>query len=249
MAININGKEYSAEDIDALKGLLAGTKNDPASTTATGNVLHGTNQAGLGNVFGAFSAPGVRPTMWSALPRTSSFLRLASMDVSTFDNEIIEVLTGQTADNGNNAAGFCGNPPMAGNLKVAQQVYTWGDYYIKTELNAMAQTGSLRNRADQTRRILNAGTPDNPFIPDLAMRLTDTQSALQHEFYRLGVSMERNTELVAVLGVAGTKNNTYAGWFTQFSGLDAQIATGKTDFITGVAPDSAENGFFSSVGA
>ena len=245
MAININGKEYSAEDIDALKGLLAGTKNDPASTTATGNVLHGTNQAGLGNVFGAFSAPGVRPTMWSALPRTSSFLRLASMEASTFDNEIIEVLTGQTAGGATNATGFCGNPPVAGNLKVAQQVYTWGNYYIKTELNAMAQTGSLRNRADQTRRILNAGTPDNPFIPDLALRLTDTQSALQHEFYRLGVSMERSTELVGVLGVAGTMNNTYPGWFTQFSGLDAQIATGKTDFVTGVAAPALDSAVIS----
>ena len=245
MAININGKEYSAEDIDALKGLLAGAKNDPASTTATGNVLHGTNQAGLGNVYGAFSAPGVRPTMWSALPRTASMLSLASLEASTYDNELIEVLTGQTADNGNNAAGFCGNPPMAGNLKVAQQAYTWGDYYIKTELNAMAQTGSLRGRADTTRRILNAGTPDNPFIPDLAMRLTDTQSALQHEFYRLGVSMERNTELVAVRGVAGTKNNTYAGWFTQFSGLDAQIATGKTDFVTGVAAPALDSAVIS----
>lgn len=245
MAIEINGKEYSAEEIDALKGLLAGTKNDPASTTPTANVLHGTNQAGLGNVYGAFSYPGVRPTMWSALPRTSSFLRLASMDVSTYDNEIIEVLTGQTADSGNNAAGFCGNPPMAGNLKVAQQVYTWGDYYIKTELNALAQTGSLRNRADQTRRILNAGTPDNPFIPDLAMRLTDTQSALQHEFFKLGVSMERNTELVAVRGVAGTKNNTYPGWFTQFAGLDTQIATGKTDFVTGVAAPALDSAVIS----
>jgi hypothetical protein len=248
MAIEIGGKSFSTEELETLAkaGVLnVGAKNDPASTTATGNVLHGTNQAGLGNVFGAFSAPGVRPTMWSAMPRTASFLRLASMQASTYDNEIIEVLTGQTAGGGTNATGFCGNPPPPGNLKVAQQVYTWGDYYIKTELNAMAQTGSLRNRADQTRRILNAGAPENPFLPDLALRLTDTQSALQHEFFKVGVSMERNTELVSVVGVAGTKNSTYPGWFTQFSGLDAQIATGKTDFVTGVAAPALDSAVMS----
>lgn len=245
MAININGKEFSEAEIAALAkaGVLSvGAKNDPASTTATGNPLHGTNQAGLGNVYGAFSYPGVRPEMWSALARARSFLRLASLEASSVDNERIEVLTGQTADAGTNAAGFCGNPPSVGNLKVAQQLYTWGDYYVKTELNALAQTGSTKDRADIARRILNSGTVDNPFIPDIALRLNDTQSALQHEFYKLGVSMERQSELVAIRGSAGTKNSTYIGWFTQFGGLDGQIATGKTDVITGAtvaALDSA----------
>jgi hypothetical protein len=248
MAIEINGKEFSEAELAVLAkaGVLSvGAKNDPASTTATGNPLHGTNQAGLGNVYGTFSYPGVRPEMWSALPRARSFLRLASLEAAANDNERIEVLTGQTADAGTNATGFCGNPPSAGNLKVAQQLYTWGDYYIKTELNALAQTGSVKDRADMARRILNSGTVDNPFIPDLAMRLTDTQSALQHEFYKLGVSMERQTELVSVRGTAGTKNSTYIGWFTQFGGLDGQIATGKTDVITGTTAPALDSAVIS----
>jgi hypothetical protein len=248
MAIEIGGKSFTAEELETLAkaGVLSvGAKNDPASTTATGNPLHGTNQAGLGNVYGTFSAPGVRPEMFSALARARSFLRLASLEGSSVDNERIEVLTGQTADAGTNATGFCGNPPSVGNLKVAQQLYTWGDYYVKTELNALAQTGSLKDRADQSRRILNAGQIDNPFIPDLAMRLTDTQSALQHEFYKLGVSMERQSELVAVRGSAGTKNSAYPGWFTQFSGLDAQIAQGKTDVLTGVTAPALDSAVIS----
>jgi len=244
MAIQIGGKSFSEEELAVLAkaGVLSvGAKNDPASTTATGNPLHGTNQAGLGNVYGTLSAPGVRPEMWSALPRVKSFLKLASLEASSVDNERIEVLTGQTADSGTNAAGFCGNPPSVGNLKVAQQLYTWGDYYVRSELNALAQTGSLKDRADQSRRILNSGRVENPFIPDLALRLTDTQSALQHEFYKLGVSMERQTELVAVRGTAGTKNSTYPGWFTQFAGLDGQIATGKTDVLTGVTAPALDS--------
>lgn len=248
MAIQIGGKAFTEAELETLAraGVLSiGAKNDPASTTATGNPLHGTNQAGLGNVYGTFSYPGVRPEMWSALPRARSFLKLASLEASSVDNERIEVLTGQTAEAGTNATGFCGNPPSASNLKVAQQLYTWGDFYLKTELNALAQTGSLKDRADQTRRILNAGQVDNPFIPDIALRLTDTQSALQHEFYKLGVSMERQTELVAVRGSAGTKNSTYPGWFTQFGGLDGQIATGKTDVITAVAAPALDSAVIS----
>ena len=253
MAIQIGGKSFSEEELAVLAkaGVLSvGAKNDPASTTATGNPLHGTNQAGLGNVYGTFSAAAVRPDMWSALPRVRSFLRLATLEAAAHDQERIEVLTGQTADSGTNAAGFCGNPPSVGNLKVAQQLYTWGDYYVRSELNALAQTGSLKDRADQSRRILNSGRVENPFIPDLALRLTDTQSALQHEFYKLGVSMERQSELVAIRGSAGTKNSTYPGWFTQFGGLDGQIATGKTDVISGAtvpALDSAVLSFNANI--
>lgn len=248
MAINIGGKDFSEAELAALAkaGVLSvGAKNDPASTTATGNPLHGTNQAGLGNVYGAFSYPGVRPEMWSALPRVRSFLRLVSLEASSVDNERIEVLTGQTADSGTNATGFCGNPPSVGNLKVAQQLFTWGDYYVKTELNALAQTGSVKDRADIARRILNSGQIDNPFIPDIARRLTDTQSALQHEFYKLGVSMERQAELVGIRGSAGTKNSTYLGWTTQFGGLDGQIATGKTDVVSGVAAPALDSAVLS----
>lgn len=248
MAIVINGKSFTEDELSALvkAGVLnIGAKNDPASTTATGNPLHGTNQAGLGNVYGTFSSPAVRPEMWSALPRARSFLRLASLEAAAHDNERIEVLTGQTADAGTNATGFCGNPPSVGNLKVAQQLYTWGNYYVKTELNALAQTGSTKDRADIARRILNSGTVDNPFVPDLAQRLTDTQSALQHEFFKLGVSMERQTERVAVRGSAGTMNSTYPGWFTQFGGLDGQVATGKSDVITGVAAPALDSAVLS----
>ena len=253
MAIQIGGKSFSEEELAVLAkaGVLSvGAKNDPASTTATGNPLHGTNQAGLGNVYGTFSAAAVRPDMWSALPRARSFLRLATLEAAAHDQERIEVLTGQTADSGTNAAGFCGNPPSVGNLKVAQQLYTWGDYYVRSELNALAQTGSLKDRADQSRRILNSGRVENPFIPDLALRLIDTQSALQHEVFKLGASMERQTELVSVRGSAGTKNSTYVGWFTQFGGLDGQIATGKTDVLSGAtapALDSAVLSFNANV--
>ena len=60
------------------------------------------------------------------------------------------------------------------------------------------------------------------------------------DLYLLGVSMERATELVGIQGVAGTQNNTYIGWFTQFKGLDGWIKTGYAD-VSGYLCQSADS--------
>ncbi len=237
MAINVGGKDYTPEELEVLSkaGVLnIGQKNDPASTTLTAQALHGPFQGNAAQ-FGLFSYPGVRPQRFSALMRPDSFLALPSLTRSEYTNEMLEVMTGQLNMSGTNASGFCGNPPVVGNLKVCKQNYTWGDYYIKTDLNALALIGQLRNRADVPGEILNAGPAANPLIPDIMYNLSDARSQLALELYKIGVDMERNTELVAIQGTAATADNTYLGWFTQFGGLDGQIKTGYTDAATGIA--------------
>lgn len=232
MTLRIGEKEFSDSDLQVLAkhGLLnIGQKNDPASTTLTGPALNGPWQ-GNSAMYGAFSSPGVRPGRFSAFTRPDSFLGIVPFEKSNYTNEILEIMTGVTASGGTNATGFCGNPPVNGNLKVCQQTVTWGDFYIKTNLNAGALIGQQRNRADVPGNIINAGPEQrNRFIPDLMYRLDDSMSQLKHEFYLAGIGMERNTELVAVQGVAGTQNSTYTGWFTQFKGLDGWIKTGYAD--------------------
>lgn len=244
MLIKIADKEFTEQEIQTLAkaGVLnIGQKNDPASTTLTGQALHGPFQ-GSSSQFGLFSYPGVRPQRFSAMARPDSWWNVIPIVRSEYHNEILEIMTGQTAGSGNNASGFCGDPPVAGNLKTCQQLYTWGDFYMKTTLNAGALVGQLRNRADVPAQILNAA-PDNrnPFIPDIMYRLADTRSTLQSELFKLGVEMERNTELVGIQGVAATQNNTYRGWFTQFAGLDRLIKTGYTDQVSGYACGAADS--------
>lgn len=247
--IRLGGQEFDSDTVVkmAQAGLLttaAGnvvTKNDPASTTPTRNVLQGGVQDGSGNYNGTFSYPGVRPDRFSALPRPPSFLGLASLTRSEYQNERLEILTGQTADGTVNAAGFCANPPSAGNLKTCQQLFTFGDFYAKTELNAAALTGSLRDRAEIPGRILNARPADFPLLPDIMWNLADTRSPLQGELYRFGNAFQRSTTQVGISGVAGVKNNTYWGWFTQFAGLDSQIKTGYADVVSGVACPAADS--------
>lgn len=252
MLIKIADKEFSEAELQTLAkaGVLQiGQKNDPASTTLTAPALHGPFQ-GNSSQFGLFSYPGVRPGRFSALSRPDSFWGLTSLTRSDYTSEILEIVTGQTGPSGTNATGFCGNPPVVGQLKTCQQTYAWGDYYIKTNLNAGALIGQRRNRADVPAEILNAGPRNNPLIPEIMFNMTDTRSQLAYELFMIGVDMERQTELVGIQGVAGTQNNTYLGWFTQFRGLDGLIRTGHTDAVTGVtcpAVDSAVVSFNANI--
>lgn len=238
--IMIGGKAYTPEEIHVLSkaGVLSiGQKNDPASTTLTAQTLNGPFP-GNANQYGIFSGAGVRPERFSALNRPDSLARtvigLGGMNPSRYVNEMLEIMTGQTAGGTTNATGFCGNPPTVGDLKVMRRVFTWGSYYVKTNLDAAPLIGQLRDRADVPGMILNAGPAANPLVPDMMYRLTDSQSHLQTELFKLGVDMERNLELVMVQGTAGTDNNR-TGWFAEFAGLDSQITTGITDSVTGLA--------------
>ena len=232
----IGNKEYTAEELAALSkaGVLQiGEKNDPASTTLTATPLHGPFHNST-TQFGPFSAPGGRPGMFSALTRPNSWLSIVNVNRSEYTNELIDIQTGQTADGTSNATGFCGNPPAPGQLKVSRQQYTWGSFYGKTQLNALALIGQRRDRGDVSRDIFNSAMVNNPFIPDIMRNLNDTRSQLSNELYTFGVGMERSTELVSISGTAGSDNSRF-GWFAEFKGLDGLIKTGHTDVTTGIA--------------
>lgn len=249
--VKIGGVEFTTKQIErmAAQGFLT-LKNDPASTVPTGNVPHGQTQQPLGNVYGLFTQPGVRPEMYSALARPYSVTSILNVSRSEYNQEIIEILTGQTASAGTNPTGFCGNPAVVGNLKVCAQLTTFGKYYIKTELNAIPEVGQLKNRADIPRNILNTPVGANPFMPDIFWSLPDTRSQLRFETYRIGVDYERTLEQVAINGVQGTQNSDYIGWITQFNGLDRLIKTGYADSVTGTtcpAADSAVQTFGANI--
>ena len=220
-------------------------KDNPNSSTLTGQALNGPYQ-GNANQWGLFSQPGARPERFSTLSRPLSMLRLlveqGSLRRSEYVNELLEIMTGQTDGAGSNATGFCGTPPTAGQLQVMMRIFKFGQYYIKSQLNAVPLTGRLVNRADVPGRILNAGPESNPFIPDVMYQLTDTRSQLQTELFTVGVEAERTTEQVSVIGNNSlSSTSTHRGWISEFAGLDSQIKTGYTDAISGIAANSADS--------
>jgi hypothetical protein len=244
-------QKYSVEEIaEIAQALGIGRKNDPASTTVTAPTLQGvfpgnTNQLGL------FAGYGVRPERFSALVRPRSLARLVGLNRSVYHNEELEIMTGVTAAVGTNATGFCGNPPTVGQGKVCKQSYQWGRYYVKTDLNAIPEIGTLRSRSEVPAEILNAGPSANPLIPDLMFNLMDTRSQLQYELWRIGVQLERVIGQVLVRGdITLNSTQTRHGWISEFLGVDSMIKTGYTDAPTGIAcpaTDSAVINFNAAV--
>lgn len=226
-----------------------GYKNDPASTTLPGAQLHGPLQSGSN--YGPLSSAGVRPGMLSTFQRPASLAEILPLVKSDVADEIVEIMTGVTAEGGTNAAGWCGNPPTNGALKVCKQHWGFGKYYVKSDLNALAEIGLRKNRADVPRQILNTGPAMHPMIPDMMWQLPDTMDQLRYEFFKTGVAAQRDIGHVVIQG-----DNTLAytasqhGWTKEFLGLDGQIKTGYTDSESGAlcpAADSAVMSFNADV--
>lgn len=210
-------------------------KNDPASATLTAPALHGPFQGNEAQ-FGLFSYPGVRPQRWSTVPTPHSLASVIGVTPSRYWQELLEVMTGITADSGTNATSFCGNPPTVGQGKVCQQVYKFGKYYIKTDLNAIPEMGMFKDRSDLPAELLNPGAGRrNPFVPDVFYDWQGGPSQLRYELWRIGKSLEKTMEKVLISGdITQASNATEHGWFVEFSGLDGQIKTGYTDAPTGL---------------
>jgi len=226
----------------AVKELAIALKNDPASTTLPGAQLHGSLQDGSGR-YGPLTYPGVRPEMYSAFQRPRSFAGSLPLMPTVYEQSLLEIQTGVTEEGGTNADGYCDDPPGVGALKVCQQIYPLGEYYIKDDLNALPKVGQKRDRADVQRSILNnAPTDVARLIPDAATQLVDTYSQLAYEMYKVGVSAERDLCNVVIQGDSTqTGANRQHGWIGEFDGLDKQIKTGYTDAQTGDACPAADS--------
>lgn len=240
-----NGENFTLDELRVLQkagALQIGQKNDPAATTLTGQALHGYFQ-GNPSQSGLLTYPGVRPDRFSARPGTMSILRTFGLTRSEYTDNLLGIMTGQTAPQSTtNATGWCGNPPTVGQLKTCEQVFKFGKYLIKTNLNAIPEIGKLRSRADIPGRIINEAARDNPLIPDVAQALTDTRSVMATEMYTIGNQMAIDTEKVLWNGTyTGATQNNYAGWMNEFKGLSSQITTGYRDNATNLLCPAADS--------
>ena len=243
MGVIVNGVEFTEKQISEMSkaGLLnIGQKNDPSSATPTASgVLQGQSFTNA-NQYGIFSNPGVRPDRFSALARPRSMASLLRPVKSEYGNEIVAIMTGQTAGVANAQTDWCAPGALAGVLKSCQQTYAFGNMKMATRIVPIQEVGLLRNRADIPGEILNSPPRNNPFIPDRMYQLTDTRSQLQYELYTLGNQIARSFETELFKGVAGT-NTSIIGWWKDFAGIDSLVKTGYVDSITGVACPAADS--------
>lgn len=244
---SINGILFTQKQIDVMgidTSAARRVKNDPASLSLTGTqTAHGPSGGGTSSTqAGLFSDGRIRPQRFSAMARPRTFLQELPLIASDVFNELTEIVTGQLADSGTDADGFCGNPPIPGNLKVMAQNRLFGNYFIKSNLNAIPLVGQRLNYSDVPAEILNAGPSEFPYMPEPAFyQFTDSRSQLGFEFYKMGTSLERSTTKILWNGIAGANGTQGDGWFLEPAGLDSLVKTGYVDAITLAAAPAADS--------
>lgn len=215
-----------------LKDMIAGAKNDVGEGVPFMHPAYNTtpNQPNDG---GIFTAPGVRPDMFSTLQQPIGLSAYLVPEPSDIAEERVEILTGQTDASGTNPDSFCGDPVTPGNLKVCQQLYTFGKLHVGSKKLEISTTGFKANRAVQPRVILNRAMND-PLLPDVLQDPNvDFMSEDAQALYELGTLVRRSISLVLADGNPATAAAAARpGWIKEINGTDQLIKTGHTDTIS-----------------
>lgn len=194
---------------------------------------------------GLLTYPGVRPDMYSLVPRVGSFTASLPMLPSVNAKERFEFLTGVTAQTGSNPTDSCGTAPTSGKAKVGQIDVEFGEFYKATEQIKVGKAGQRVDRADVNRRLRNPinELSENPFVPmPPAANAESFNTYLGKAFLEFGQGVMLDFAYADWRGDP-TKDNTqtYLGWIREYLGLDGWIKTGYTDVVSGNAMTSLDS--------
>lgn len=195
---------------------------------------------------GLFNSYGIDPrVMTTYIPPKGleSFLEQAGhVQSSIFDSPGFEIITGQTASTGEEATNSCGDDaPVAGNLKVCNQYYVFGQMIMNSKSVDVKQLGKYSNRSQP----MDLKLQNNPFAsqdPVKAVPLS-TQEMFMSAVAKAAVEMmnsfsTRYAPLIFTGNPANTAGNT---GYKEFKGLDLLINTGYADVETGLACPAADS--------
>lgn len=187
----------------------------------------------------------VRPDMYSTVPKVSRFMQVIPMKPSRVENELYEILTGQTASTGSNPSSTCDpNAPQDGNLKVCRQTIPYGQFWKSTKPFNVANAAFRKNYADNDRRIVNPEVlmDANPLVPDVMSAAGNINSPLGKNLIEFGYGTSKDFAYVHINGNS-SKNNTQTrlGFIAEHEGLLRLIKTGHTDSVSGDACAAADS--------
>lgn len=227
-------KAWAADLVSDFRSAFSGEMGVGLGQKADAVPPHGVNAL--------LSAAGVNPNMHSTVVAPSNFAEALPLYPSENENELFEVITGQTADSGTNPENVCSNPTQTGYLKVAQVVATFGQIWHGTKQINVADHLKRLNRADINRNLLNyAGNPANKYTPMLPTG-NDINTVVRKEFLEFGTSMQLNMSHVMVQGLlTNTGASAQTGFIKEFDGISRWIRTGYTDNVSSVAAEALDS--------
>jgi hypothetical protein len=186
---------------------------------------------------GLMTFPGVRPDMYSLVPRVGTFASSLPIRPSKDAVPLWEFLTGVTAQTGTNPDTTCGTPPVAGKLKIAQITAPFGTFYKATDQMNISDAGLRINRSDENRRLRTpvGNIAENPFVPvppNASAESFNTWLGKAYMEFGQGAMLDfarvdwrgDPTKLPAA---------TVLGFIKEYRGLDGWIKTGYVDLESG----------------
>lgn len=190
---------------------------------------------------GMFSEPGVRPDMYSAIPKPTTFLSALPILKSEYNNEVISILTGQSEMKGTNPDDVCGDPPTPGALYKCSINRRFGKCFVGSDVVDVTEIGGLANRADIERVILNDAL-SNPLIPRVLQNPgTNFRSEVAHQLWRVGHNFETALASIDVIGDNTNEGSgAEVGWLKEFDGLERIITNNIVD-TSGAACPAADS--------
>lgn len=204
------------------------------ASTAVGTQAHGPG--------GLLATPGLNRAMPNAmiLPRGLAGRLPVRSNVAT--NEIVPILTGQTADSGALPTADCAEWPTVGQFKICRQTYTFGQLGLRSQPLNIARAGEIVNRGEFTDNTL-FGMPDAGDNTPVGQVNWQRAFQLEHE-KKMAELWTGYYRKYAPLIWRGNKQNTGTAGYIEYDGLDRQINTGKRDAITGARCEAADSVVF-----
>ena len=196
---------------------------------------------------GLFNTPGLDPAITTTyIPPVGveGYLESAGhVRTSQYTNPVFGIITGQSASTGSEPTAPCDeNVPVAGSLRLCQQVWPFGEMTMKSQVIRMDNQGEL----------INSGSPvgssliNNPFNTEQASQLSQQtpESMFRSTVAKLTTELANDFKRrYAGMVWTGNPTNTSgsSGGYIEFSGLNKIINTGYQDAISGTSCNAADS--------
>lgn len=219
--------EQLAQEL-AARGLQQGQRATGfPSGTPSGAYLHGPNSL--------FGTPGLEQDLFSTRIMPQGIASLLPVHPSMDLNPIWGYITSFGAPTGSNPNAPCDDPPTAGALVTCNQTAQFGRYTYGTREFEINATGLRTNRAEMMdQRLINDPLlePNGITTPNVSGSMNFRREMLVR-MLELGITFQ--DKLSQQLWRGNPANNTGAGGYKEFPGLDILIGTNKYDALTGTA--------------
>lgn len=209
----------------AQKNARPGFKHTTPSGTPTTNYMHGPG--------GIFGVSGLERDVISTRVQPSGLAGFLPAIGSTTMFPMFPYLTGNLADTGDNPDGVCDDGPVAGLTKACIQTAQFGRYTRMTKEIELNRVGQQIDRGE----FFDLALINDPLLSNeggILQQNIDGNAQLNREvrqaFVEVGIAFQNL--LIQQTYVGNPVNNTGAGGYAEFPGLDILIGTGKVDAIT-----------------